>query len=170
MIYNNVDYRQISHSCRSKSCTTNNKTTPFLSNYAVNFTHSSFSHTNQRKHFYLIMKLYFCLFENIKYEYNIIIFNIFFINLKNLKSFCEKRDAFDCAGIRAPVFRSPVDCSNQMSYTCVRHLLLHGKTCLYRCLYTDEIILQAFFVLSLDFFRILGKISIIFWNIFLHFT
>ena len=26
-------------------------------------------------------------------------------NLKNLKSFCGKRDAFDCAGIRARIFR-----------------------------------------------------------------
>ena len=28
-------------------------------------------------------------------------------NLKNLKSFCGKKDAFDCAGIRAQVFRLP---------------------------------------------------------------
>ena len=27
-----------------------------------------------------------------------------FSNLKNLKSFCEKKNAFDCAGIRAQVF------------------------------------------------------------------
>ena len=38
--------------------------------------------------------------------------NINFSNLKNLKSFCGKKDAFDCAGIRAQVFRLPVDCSN----------------------------------------------------------
>ena len=48
-----------------------------------------------------------------------------FSNLKNLKSFCGKRDAFDCAGIRARVFRLPVDCSNQLSDTGVGHLLLH---------------------------------------------
>ena len=29
--------------------------------------------------------------------------------LKNLKSFCGKKDAFDCAGIRAQVFRLPID-------------------------------------------------------------
>ena len=46
-------------------------------------------------------------------------------DLRNLKSFCGKRDVFDCAGIRARVFRLPVDCSNQLSYTGVRHLLLH---------------------------------------------
>ena len=34
---------------------------------------------------------------------------IFFATLKNLKSFFEKKDAFDCAGIRAWVFRLPVD-------------------------------------------------------------
>ena len=33
-------------------------------------------------------------------------------NLKNLQFFCGKKDAFDCAGIRAQVFRLPVDCSN----------------------------------------------------------
>ena len=33
--------------------------------------------------------------------------------LKNFKSFCGKKDAFDCAGIRAQVFRLPVDCSNK---------------------------------------------------------
>ena len=32
--------------------------------------------------------------------------------LKKLKSFCRKRDASDCTGIRARVFRLPVDCSN----------------------------------------------------------
>ena len=36
---------------------------------------------------------------------------------KNLKSFCGKKDAFDCAEIRARVFRLPVDCFNQLSYT-----------------------------------------------------
>ena len=32
-------------------------------------------------------------------------------NLKNLISFYGTKDAFDCAGIRAQVFRLPVDCS-----------------------------------------------------------
>ena len=30
--------------------------------------------------------------------------------LKHFKSFCGKKDAFDCAGIRAETFRLPVDC------------------------------------------------------------
>ena len=47
-------------------------------------------------------------------------------NLKYWKSFCGKKDAFDCAGIRAQVFRLPVDCS-ALSYTGVRHLFLHRK-------------------------------------------
>ena len=29
-------------------------------------------------------------------------------NLKNLKSFCGKKDVFDCTGIRAQVFRLPI--------------------------------------------------------------
>ena len=33
-------------------------------------------------------------------------------NLRNFKSFCGRRDAFDCAEIRARVFRLPADCSN----------------------------------------------------------
>ena len=33
----------------------------------------------------------------------------YFSFLKNLKSFCGKREAFDCAGIRARVFRLSVD-------------------------------------------------------------
>ena len=57
---------------------------------------------------------------------------MYIYSLKNLKSFCGKRDAFDCAGIQAGVFRLPVDCSNQVSYTGVRHRLLHRKTSLYR--------------------------------------
>ena len=32
--------------------------------------------------------------------------NILYYFLKNLKSFCGKKDAFDCAGIRAQVFRN----------------------------------------------------------------
>ena len=53
-------------------------------------------------------------------------------NSNKLKSFCEKRDVFDCAGIRARVIRLPVDCPNQLSYTGVRLLLLHKKISLYR--------------------------------------
>ena len=41
-------------------------------------------------------------------------------NSKTLKSYCWKRDVFDCAEIRARVFRLPVDCSNKLSYTGVR--------------------------------------------------
>ena len=62
--------------------------------------------------------------KDIGYLWNIILYN--------LKSFCGKKDAFDCAGIRSQVFRLPVDCSNQLSYTGVRHLLLHRKTSFYR--------------------------------------
>ena len=43
----------------------------------------------------------------IKIKYN----NNFIQILENLNSFCGKKDAFDCAGIRAQVFRLPVDCS-----------------------------------------------------------
>ena len=58
-----------------------------------------------------------------KYYYN---------NLKNLKSSCEKRDAFDCAGIRARIFRLPLDGSNQLSYTGVSGLKSrHGRKCLF---------------------------------------
>ena len=42
--------------------------------------------------------------------------NISYKFSNNLKSFCEKRDAFDCAGIRAPVFWLPVDCSKLSSW------------------------------------------------------
>ena len=40
-----------------------------------------------------------------------------YLNLKDLKYFCGKRDVFDCARIRTRVFRLPVDCSNELSYT-----------------------------------------------------
>ena len=43
-----------------------------------------------------------------------------------------KIDGFDCAGIRARVFRLPVDCSDQVNYTSVRNLHLYRKTSLYR--------------------------------------
>ena len=33
-------------------------------------------------------------------------------NVKNLKAFCGKKVAFDCAGIQAQVFQLPVDWSN----------------------------------------------------------
>ena len=33
-------------------------------------------------------------------------------NLKNLKSFCGKRDALNCAGIRARVFQLPAKISS----------------------------------------------------------
>ena len=46
--------------------------------------------------------------KNLKLRKN----NTFNSNIKNLKSFCGKKDAFDCAGIRAQVFRLPVDCSS----------------------------------------------------------
>ena len=45
----------------------------------------------------------------------------------NLKSSSGKRDAFDCAGIRVRIFRLLVDCSNQLTYTGVRHSLLNRK-------------------------------------------
>ena len=45
----------------------------------------------------------------------------------NLKSFCRKRNTFNCAGIRARVFRFPVDCSNQLSDIGVHHDFLTGK-------------------------------------------
>ena len=45
-------------------------------------------------------------------------------NLKNVEYFCEEKDALDCTVIRAQVFELPVDYSNQLSYTGVRHLLL----------------------------------------------
>ena len=51
---------------------------------------------------------------------------------KEFEMFLWKKDAFDCAEIRAQVFHLPVDCSNQLSYTDVRQLLLHRKTSLYR--------------------------------------
>ena len=53
-------------------------------------------------------------------------------NFKNFKFFYGKRDAFNFARIRARVFRSLVDCSNQLSYTGFRHLLPLRKTPLYR--------------------------------------
>ena len=34
--------------------------------------------------------------------------------------FSMEKNAFDCAGIRAQVFRLPVDCSNPLSYTGVQ--------------------------------------------------
>ena len=36
--------------------------------------------------------------------------------LKNLKSFCGKKDTFDCARIRAQVFQLPIDCSIRTVY------------------------------------------------------
>ena len=50
---------------------------------------------------------------NKKHLKNIFIKNI--LHLKNLKSLCGKRDAFDCAGIRSRVVRLPVDCSTAIS-------------------------------------------------------
>ena len=49
--------------------------------------------------------------KNLKLRKN----NTFNSNIKNLKSFCGKKDAFDCAGIRAQVFRLPVDCSSNLT-------------------------------------------------------
>ena len=37
------------------------------------------------------------------------IMKIFKFKFKNFKSFCGKKDTFDCAGIRAQVFRNAVE-------------------------------------------------------------
>ena len=50
---------------------------------------------------------------SIEYFLTRCIFYVLILNLNNLKSVCGKKDAFDCAGIRAQVFRLPVDCSTR---------------------------------------------------------
>ena len=45
----------------------------------------------------------------------------------NLKSFCGKKNTFNCTGIRARVIRLPVNCSNQLSYTGALYLFLTGE-------------------------------------------
>ena len=83
---------------------------------------SPFEKLSARKNDIMITKLSENSSSKSKNEYYILI---------NWKSFCGKKDAFDCAGIRAQVFRLPVDCSNQLSYAGVQYLLLHRKTSLY---------------------------------------
>ena len=41
-----------------------------------------------------------------------------------MKIFLWKKDAFDCAGIRAQVFRLPVNCSNQLIRTELNNFIL----------------------------------------------
>ena len=53
----------------------------------------------------------------------------FFItsNFKEFEIFLWKKRRFDCAEIRARVFRLPVDCSKQLSYTGVHWFLVKCK-------------------------------------------
>ena len=74
----------------------------------------------------------YTFFENL---FNIVSKSIYKF-LKNLKSESEKKDAFECAGIRARLFRLSVDCSNQLSYTSVRQESKNAKKFFFRCVTT----------------------------------
>ena len=53
---------------------------------------------------------------------------LFNLNLKNLKSFCGKKDVFDCAGIQAQVFRyRPIERPGLESPCSRKRLLFHRK-------------------------------------------
>ena len=62
---------------------------------------------------------------------------LFFPNLKSLKSFCGKRDAFDCAGTRARVFRLLVDFSNgNEKMWCLNKIIIMIQSFLFHCNFT----------------------------------
>ena len=52
---------------------------------------------------------YFVTWNN-SFNYGVELMYFFNLNLKNLKYFCGRRGAFDCAGIRTRVFRLTIDC------------------------------------------------------------